>query len=84
MKSFLFWLLIAGTWYFMLRSALAENRLWHERRPGAPAWKVWFVPWRYFSKNLYTEAGERALRRSNRFLGWALLLAVCAVLVRAL
>ena len=68
----------------MLRSKLAENCLWHERRPGAPAWKVWFLPWRYLSKNLYTEAGERALRNSNRFLGWALLLAVCAVLVRAL
>ena len=84
MKSLLFWLLIVGAVYFFLRSAVADARLWSERRPEAPPWKVWFSPWRYFSENLYTAAGEAARRDAVRSLGWALLLIFSALLVRAL
>ena len=84
MKSVIFWVLIAAAAYFMLRSTVADNRLWWERRPDAPRWKVWFSPWRYFSDNLYTESGERARRDALRSLGWTLLLLLCAAVVRAL
>ena len=84
MKTMIFWLLIAAAMYFVVRSAIADNRLWRERRDGAPLWKVWFSPWRYFSENLYTEAGETARRDALRSTGWAMLLLLSACIVREL
>jgi hypothetical protein len=82
MKSLLFWLLIAGGVYFFVRSLIAENRLSEERRDGAPLWKVWIAPWRYFSANLYTAAGEAARRDALRSVAWAFLLFLAACVVR--
>ena len=84
MKLLLFWILLAGTLYFIARAIVADSRLWWERRDGAPAWKVWFSPWRYFSENVYTEAGERARREALRSTGWALLLGLSAAVVSSL
>ena len=84
MKSLLFWVLIAGAAYFLFRATIADNRLWWERRPDAPLWKVWFSPWRYFTENLYTESGELARRNALRSMGWALVLLLCAAVVGAL
>ena len=32
MKLLIFWILIAGTLYFIARSIVADSRLWRERR----------------------------------------------------
>ena len=84
MKSLIFWILLAGTCYCIARSLVADIRLCQERRDGAPAWTVWLSPWRYFSENVYTEAGERARRDALRSAAWALLLGLSAALVSSL
>ena len=81
MKSLIFWILLAGNLYFIARSLVADSRLCRERRDGAPALKVWLSPGRYFSENVYTEAGERARRDALRSTGWALLLGLCAAVM---
>jgi hypothetical protein len=84
MKTLAFWFLLVGGVYFVVRATAADTRLWRERRDGAPLWKVWFSPWRYFSENLYTDAGEAARRDALRSTGWALLLFLSACIVRDL
>jgi hypothetical protein len=84
MKFLIFWILLAGTLYFIARSLVADIRLCQERRDGAPAWKVWLSPGRHFSENVYTEAGERARRDALRSTGWALLLGLCAAVMGSL
>jgi hypothetical protein len=84
MKFLIFWILIAGNLYFIARSLIADSRLCRERRDGAPAWRVWLSPWRYFSEDVYTEAGERARRDALRSTGWALLLGLSAAVVSSL
>ena len=84
MKFLIFWILLAGALYFIARSVVADIRLCQERRDGAPPLKVWLSPWRYFSENVYTEAGERARRNALRSTGWALLLGLSAALVSSL
>jgi hypothetical protein len=84
MKFLIFWILLAGTLYFIARSLVADIRLCRERRDGAPAWTVWLSPWRYFNENAYTEAGERARRDALRSTGLALLLGLSAALVSSL
>ena len=84
MKLLIFWILLVGTLYFIARSIVADIRLCQERRDGAPAWKVWLSPGRYFNDNLYTEAGERARRDVVRSTGWALLLGLGAAVMSSL
>jgi hypothetical protein len=84
MKFLIFWILLAGTLYFIARSIVADIRLCQERRDGAPAWKVWLSPGRYFTQNAYTEAGERARHDALRSTGWALLLGLSAAVVSSL
>ena len=82
MKLLIFWVLLAGSVHFIARSIVADIRLCQERRDGAPAWKVWISPWRYFSENLYTDAGAR--RDAVRSTGWALLLGLGAAVMSSL
>jgi hypothetical protein len=84
MKSLIFSMLLAAALYFIARSLVADIRLCHERRDGAPAWIVWLSPGRYFSGNVYTEAGERARRDALRSTGWAFLLGLSAAVVSSL
>jgi hypothetical protein len=84
MKFLIFWILLAGTLYFIARSIVADVRLCQERRDGAPAWQVWLSPGRYFNENVYTEAGERARRDALRSTGWALVLGLCAAVMSSL
>ena len=39
-----------------------DLKLWSERRPGAPLWKLWVNPPRWWNANQYTPAGEYARR----------------------
>ena len=84
MKSLIFSILLAGTFYFIARSLVADLRLCRERRDGAPALQVWLSPCRYFSENAYTEAGERARRDALRSSACALLLGLGAAVVSSL
>jgi hypothetical protein len=84
MKFLIFWILLAGTLYCIVRSLIADIRLCQERRDGAPAWTVWLSPSRHFSASVYTEAGERARRDALRSTGWALLLGLGAAVRSAL
>ena len=81
MKIALVWLLAIVSAYFAIRATVFDNRLWWERRPGVPRWKVWITPFRWWNLGQYSELGENARRAANRAMGLALLFAFLALAV---
>jgi hypothetical protein len=81
MRDPLVWLLALAT---VVSAALwihHDHRLWLERRPGAPRWKLYTGLWRYLGRGLYTPVGERSRRRALLFLVLTLVLFLLTLVV---